>query len=118
MLDNVFEMSMLYDFYGDLLPQKQKEILGLYYGDNLSLSEIAVEYNLTRQGIHETLKRSERKLRNFESKLKLIEKFFQEEEIIKSIKEDIEHLIVKRRNDRDLVVKLKEFKDAIVMLNG
>ena len=90
MLDNITEISILYDFYGVLLPPKQREIFRLYYEDNLSLGEIAAEYGLTRQGIHETVKRGEKKLRNFEAKLRLIHKFEKEEEIIASNRRLIE----------------------------
>lgn len=113
MLDNIIEIGMLYDFYGELLPQKQKEIFGLYYDDNLSLSEISEEYGLTRQGIHETIKRGEKKLRGFEEKLKLIEKYKLEGKSITTLIAEMEELIQKRKDDHELIKQLTGFKETI-----
>lgn len=117
MLDNIIGINMLYDFYGDLLPQKQREIFKLYYGDNLSLGEIAEDYGLTRQGVHETVKRGEKKLKDFEAKLGLVEKYEKGESILEKIKIDIEELIAARKDDLDLVSKLGEFAEMISRLN-
>ncbi|NLT47554.1 MAG: sigma-70 family RNA polymerase sigma factor [Clostridiales bacterium] len=117
MLDNITEISILYDFYGVLLPPKQREIFHLYYEDNLSLGEIAEEYGLTRQGIHETVKRGEKKLREFEAKLRLIHKFEKEEEIIEKLKKDIEQIIYVHKEDSELTAKLEQIKERITKLN-
>lgn len=58
MIEKVIEISMLYDFYGQLLTPKQQEIMGLYYADNFSLSEIAEEFGISRQGVHDTVNTS------------------------------------------------------------
>lgn len=117
MLDNITEISILYDFYGVLLPPKQREIFRLYYEDNLSLGEIAEEYGLTRQGIHETVKRGEKKLRDFEAKLRLIHRFNKEEEITEKLEKDIEQLIYERKEDPELTARLEQIKARIVKLN-
>lgn len=108
MLDAIAEISILYDFYGALLPLKQREIFRLYYEDNLSLGEIAEEYGLTRQGIHETVKRGEKKLRDFEKRLGLIRKFNQEKQTVDKLKRDIDQLIQKRKEDVQLILKLEQ----------
>lgn len=107
MLDIIPEISILYDFYGVLLPPKQREIFRLYYEDNLSLGEIAKEYGLTRQGIHETVKRGEKKLRDFEKKLGLIRKFNEEKKIIDKLKQGIGQLIQTRKEDAQLISELE-----------
>ncbi|GAB1476668.1 putative DNA-binding protein [Bacillota bacterium] len=117
MLDNIIEIGMLYDFYGDLLPQKQKEIFGLYYDDNLSLGEISEEYGLTRQGIHETIKRGEKKLREYEAKLGLIAKYKAEEKSINVLGSEIDRIIQLRKDDRELVKQLGILKGAVSELN-
>lgn len=117
MLDSITEKSILYDFYGVLLPPKQREIFRLYYEDNLSLGEIAEEYGLTRQGIHETVKRGEKKLRDFETKLKLIGKFEAEEEIIEKLEENIEEMIGEVKADSKLAAKLQQLKKSLAKLN-
>ncbi len=64
--------SLLYDFYGALLREKQAEVMQLYHEDDMSLSEIAAELGMTRQAVHYTLKKSEAYLEELENKLGLI----------------------------------------------
>ena len=63
--------TMLYDIYGNLLTDKQKEYFEAYYFNNLSLSELASIYNISRNAIHKQLKETINKLENYESNLKL-----------------------------------------------
>ena len=74
MLDDIARLCLLNDFYGPLLTQKQQEVLRLYYEDNLSLAEIAGEFGISRQGVHDTLKSAEHALAEYESKLGLVAK--------------------------------------------
>lgn len=67
-------INLLYDFYGQLLTEKQQELIGLYYQADLSLGEIAEQQKVSRQAVYDILKRSERTLEDFESKLHLVEK--------------------------------------------
>ncbi len=74
MLEKVAWMNMLYDFYGALLTERQREYMDLYYCHNLSLAEIATEFKVTRQAIYDTLKRAEQVLSQYEEKLGLVTK--------------------------------------------
>jgi len=67
--------SMLYDFYGSLLNDNQRQVMALYHEDNLSLSEISAELGMTRQAVHYTLKKAENALRDYESKLGLVDTY-------------------------------------------
>ena len=67
--------SLLYDFYGTLLSDPQRDIMELYHEDNLSLAEIADETGTSRQAVHYTLKKAEKALEEFETKLGLIEQY-------------------------------------------
>ncbi len=69
------EMSLLFDFYGDLLTEKQRELFDLYYNEDLSLSEIAENAGITRQAVRDSVKRSEHTLTGLESKLGLAAKY-------------------------------------------
>ncbi len=69
-----FEVSVLLDFYGGLLPEKQRLLVEFYYNDDLSLSEISENEGITRQGVRDSIKRAEQQLRNFEDVLHLAEK--------------------------------------------
>ena len=68
-------MAMLYDFYSPMLSEKQKEIMELYYGEDLSLSEISEIKGITRQGVRDAVKKSENILVGCENKLHLCDKF-------------------------------------------
>jgi predicted DNA-binding protein YlxM (UPF0122 family) len=67
-------MSLLYDYYGGLLGERQGRIFSLYHEDDLSLSEIAELMGVTRQGVHDALKRAEARLGAYEEKLGLVGK--------------------------------------------
>lgn len=81
-MDKVIRITLLYDFYGQLLTERQQRFIDLYYGQDYSLGEIAEEYGVTRQAVHDTLKRAEKILAGFEDKLGLIEKFMFERKVI------------------------------------
>ena len=74
-LERVEYASLLYDFYGVLLSETQREVMSLYHEDNLSLSEIAEELGQSRQAVHYTLKKAEKALEAFEEKLGLLESY-------------------------------------------
>ena len=59
MKQDAYAMTLLFDYYGELLTEKQKTCFDLYYNQDLSLSEIAEEAGITRQGVHDTLARAE-----------------------------------------------------------
>lgn len=75
MLEKVAWMNLLYDYYGQLLTDRQKDFMELYYGQNLSLGEIAEECAVTRQAVYDTLKRVEQLLFQYEEKLGLVAMF-------------------------------------------
>lgn len=74
-MERIVELSLLYDFYGELLKEHQKEIFEDYILNDWSLSEIAADKGISRQGVHDTVKRCSRQLEEYEKRLKLIEKF-------------------------------------------
>lgn len=71
-IENIEYRSLLYDYYGQLLGDSQREVMDLYHEDDLSLAEIAEELGQTRQGVHYTLKKAEAALERYEEKLGLI----------------------------------------------
>lgn len=89
MLEQTTEMNLLYDFYGALLTKKQQFILECYYLDDWSLSEIAEHQGISRQAVFEGIKRAERHLINLESKLGMVAKHRQREQIAKEIREKL-----------------------------
>ena len=69
------ELAALYDIYGPLLKETQKAIFEAYILDNLSLSEISGEYEMTRQGVYDMINRTRKKLREYDEKLGLRQKY-------------------------------------------
>lgn len=68
MKNQAYRMAMLFDFYGDLLTERQKEFYDLYYNDDLSLAEIAENYDITRQGVRDIIVRAEKTLEDIENR--------------------------------------------------
>ena len=81
------EQGLLYDFYGELLTEHQRHIYeGIVFND-MSISEIAEEQGISRQGVHDLVKRCNRILSGYEEKLKLVQKFNQTRSLVTEIKE-------------------------------
>ena len=74
-LEKLEYKGMLYDFYGELLTQHQKKVYEDAVFNDLSLSEIADEQGISRQGVHELIRRCDKILNDYEDKLHLVEKF-------------------------------------------
>ena len=75
MKSDTFHMSMLFDFYGELLTDKQKELFDLYYNEDMSLTEIAENADISRQGVRDAVIRAETILRETEDKVGLVRKY-------------------------------------------
>ena len=69
------KITFLLDFYGDMLTEKQREVVEAYYNEDLSLGEIAENYNITRQGVRDVIVRAEAVLTELEDKTGLIKRF-------------------------------------------
>ena len=84
-MDNKVKISMLCDIYGKLLTEKQFEFINDYYNNDLSLSEIAENNNITRQAVRDIIKKGERKLFEYEEKLLFMKKTITQEQKIQAI---------------------------------
>lgn len=69
------DMNSLYDFYADLLTDKQRTYVELYYGDDYSLGEIAENFAVSRQAVYDNISRTEKILRRYEDQLHLVRDF-------------------------------------------
>lgn len=74
-IERIVEQSLLYDFYGELLTEHQRQVYEACVFDDYSLSEVAKEEGISRQGVHDLLKRCNKTLEEYEAKLHLVEKF-------------------------------------------
>lgn len=101
-------INILMDFYGQLLSDRQYEMLEMYYNQDLSLGEIAEEVSISRQGVRDLVKRGERQLVEFEEKLGLAERF---SDITASIEEM--NSIIKTLPDVAEIKRLKELSELL-----
>ena len=114
-MNEILEHALLFDFYGELLTDRQKEIYGQYIQEDLSLGEIAKDAGISRQGVHDLIKRCNQTLRGYEDKLHLVEKFMTIREKVQKIDElldgyepDKAHIIVEdiRRISDEIIEEL------------
>lgn len=109
-------VTMLYDFYGDMLTEKQAEAIDLYYNEDLSLAEIAEPLGISRQGVRDNIKRGEKQLFELEEKLGLVKRFMQIGEKL----DDVSELLTNMRqyetmyvHSHKLAVAMKELSERI-----
>jgi len=101
-----FEDSLLLDFYGNLLTDKMRITLDMYLNDDLSLAEIAEEEEISRQGVHDKVKRGLSQLKGYEQKLGLVRRFLEQKE---SVNEAIALIDNKNyENARKVLAKLSD----------
>jgi len=110
MYDKIVQIALLFDFYGQLLTEKQIDIVDMYYNNDLSLGEISEQQGISRQGVYDTLKRAEKTLFEYEEKLGLVERFINQKESMNKIIEMLDGLI----NEEDFEKQsVKEKLDSI-----
>lgn len=114
MKNQAFRMALLFDFYGDVLTDRQKEFYGLYYNEDLSLAEIAENYGITRQGVRDVIVRAEAILTDLEDKTGLIRRFHamrsQLDNIVKAAEELLERNT--KYEDEQIEVLARQIRDA------
>lgn len=96
MIEKLKEITMLLDFYGKLLTDKQAMTMSYYYEEDMSLGEISEELGISRQAVYDIIKRSEKILRDYEEKLGLVERFLEQKKKLLIIKE---HLTLKEMDE-------------------
>lgn len=102
------EISVLMDFYGDMLTDKQKDVIELYYNEDLSLGEIAQHEGITRQGVRDSIKRGESLLLEMEQRLGLARRFRKMQEALTEIAQcakDIDFYNAEYRASREIAAK-------------
>lgn len=98
-------ISVLLDFYGDMLTEKQRDVVELYYNEDLSLAEIAEHSGITRQGVRDSIKRAEAQLKEYEDRLGLARRFSamgEGLEEIRSLAREASRCNLRRGTDRDI----------------
>lgn len=104
------DISLLLDFYGDMLTSKQREAAELYHNEDLSLAEIAQHLKITRQGVRDSIKRAESQLLDYEDKLGLYARFVE-------IKEGLDEISELAAGLADFLKRLKLSREATAGAN-
>lgn len=100
-MNKVYEISLLLDFYGQLLTDRQYEILDLHYNNDYTLSEIAEQLNISRQGVFDNEKRARAQLNEYEEKLGLVFKFSEQNIKVKNISKQLNEVSFEQLNEKD-----------------
>ena len=111
-MEKKVEISILLDIYANLLTSKQYDFLNDYYNNDLSLSEIAENENITRQAVRDNLKKGENKLFEYEEKLGLMRKQIMQEEQIANIISELSKLTTKS-SDKEVAKVLEDVKKKL-----
>lgn len=94
-MERIVEQTLLYDFYGELLTEHQRAVYEDVVLNDYTYTEVADEYHISRQGVHDLVKRCNKILEEYEAKLHLVEKFL-------SIKEKVEQIHVLAQGHQDI----------------
>ncbi len=101
-MEDIYEKTVLFDIYGDLLTTKQKDLYSLYYLDDYSLAEIAELKNISRQGVRDSVHKSYEHLLNYEEKLGIMKRYLRQRDNLSKV---LRLLDSKDEND---LIKAKE----------
>lgn len=111
-MEAIVKKALLYDFYGELLTEHQKAVYSDYILNDIGISEIASERGISRQGIHELVKRCDRILEGYEEKLHLVDKFLKAKELIKEINFLAEEY--KSTKDESVIEKIQDISNQVL----
>lgn len=121
MKNKTFEMCLLFDFYGEVLTEKQRELFDLYYNEDLSLAEISEHACITRQGVRDGIVRAEHILREMEEKLGFVARYGHIEAKLEQISSDLReiHLInCNRYRNQDLARLVQDMDACLKAISG
>lgn len=108
-MEERIQLSVLVDIYGELLTEKQRDIMNLYYNDDLSLAEISELTNTSRQAVHDIIKRCHKLLLQYEEKLHLMETKSKMEKVKDSILNCIDLLNVNDDKSLRILAEMKKY---------
>ena len=111
-MKEILKATMLFDFYGELLTEKQKTVFEMFYLNDFSLTEIGQELNISRQAVLDQLKRTEKILLGYEEKLMLVERFYHQKKLVKRIKDIAEQ--IENGNMSAKIEEIKNIADEII----
>lgn len=107
------EISVLCELYGKALTEKQYEVLTDYYNNDLSLSEIAENNNITRQAVRDIIKKGENKLYELEENISLMKKVLAEGKIVNNIEKELDEIEKLTNSDKEVIQKINNIKKQL-----
>lgn len=113
-MDKILEQALLYDFYGELLTPHQKEVYEQFILDDLSLGEIAQSEGISRQGVHDLVRRCQRALEGYEEKLHLVERFLAVKEKVGKIDRMLEEWEAKKQEPEKIIKEIRGISARII----
>ena len=112
MRSDALTMTLLYDYYGELLTEKQRGLFDLYYNQDYSLSEIASAAGISRQGVHDLVRRCSQTLAGYEEKLHLVSRFMTVKEKVQRINELLEGY--QEQDTSGVMLEIRRISDEII----
>ena len=113
-VNEILEQALLYDFYGELLTDHQKEIYEQFMLEDFSLSEIAQGEGISRQGVHDLVRRCQKILEGYEAKLHLVEKFLSVKEKVREINEALDAYEKEGTDINTMVGEIRQISHTII----
>ena len=113
-MNKFLEQALLYDFYGELLTEHQKDVYEQVVLEDYSLSEIAQMKGISRQGVHDLVKRCQKILEGYEAKLHLVEKFLSVKEKVSKIDDALAEWEREKNDPEEMVKRIRKIADAII----
>ena len=106
-MEDRMTISLLLDFYGALLTERQRECYALHHEDDMSLGEIAEEMHISRQAVHDNIERAKASMEAYEQKLHLIEQYLLRQKIMQELKEQLGPVTVTSKSIQSLLIQLE-----------
>ena len=110
-MEKIVKQTLLYDFYGELLTEHQRNVYEDAVYNDMSLSEVAEEYGISRQGVHDLIKRCNKILEEYEAKLHLVEKFLSIREKVHQINGLLEEA---KTDESQLIQDIRKISGEII----
>ena len=113
-MEKIVEQGLLYDFYGELLTEHQRAVYEDAVFQDMSLGEIAQERGISRQGVHDLVKRCDRILEGYEEKLHLVSKFERTRQMVEDIQQRLKRF--RETKDEGLITQIEQISADIMEL--
>ena len=113
-MEKLVEQALLFDFYGELLTDHQRQVYEDVILNDYSLSEVAADLGISRQGVYDMVKRSSRILQEYEEKLQLVEKFVSIKEKVHEIDRILETYGNKKTDTKKMIADIRRIADKII----